>query len=121
MRFSEFKYERPNLEKVKKEITELLDLIGTNQTFEVELKSIHDYFKISDTLGTLGQLVGIRNSIDTTNEFYEKEQEFFDENMPHMMQFDQMFVEKILKSPNRKLLEKELGSLMFQRDRKSVV
>ena len=115
MKFSEFKYERPDLDSFKKDVMETLEQIGTGKSLEEELLAIHHFFKISDQLGTLGQLVGIRNSIDTNDTFYEKEQEFFDENMPYMRQFEQMFVEKLLNSSHRRALEKELGSLMFER------
>lgn len=115
MKFSEFKYQRPDLEAIKKKIQKLLDMVGTDKSYEDELKAIHAYFKLSDSLGTQGQLVGIRNSIDTTDEFYEKEQEFFDENMPYLREYEQMFTEKLLKSKHRQKLEIELGSLMFER------
>jgi M3 family oligoendopeptidase len=115
MKFSDFKYERPNLDKVKKSLEEKLDLINTGKDLETEIKASYDIFKINDDLGTLGSLVGIRNSIDTTDEFYEKEQEFFDENMPVLRQYEQMFIEKLLDSPHREGLVKEFGSLMFER------
>ncbi len=115
MKFSDFKYERPDLDKVKKSLEEKLALINTGHTLETEIKAAYDIFKINDDLDTLGNLVGIRNSINTTDEFYEKEQEFFDENMPVLRQYEQMFVEKLLDSPHREGLVKEFGSLMFER------
>jgi len=115
MKFSDFKYERPDLDKVKKSLEEKLALINTGHSLETEIKASYDIFKINDDLDTLGNLVGIRNSINTTDEFYEKEQEFFDENMPVLRQYEQMFVEKLLDSPHREGLVKEFGSLMFER------
>jgi M3 family oligoendopeptidase len=115
MKFSDFKYERPDLDKVKKSLEEKLALINTGHSLETEIKAAYDIFKINDDLDTLGNLVGIRNSINTTDEFYEKEQEFFDENMPVLRQYEQMFVEKLLDSPHREGLVKEFGSLMFER------
>lgn len=115
MKFSDFKYERPDLDKVKKSLEEKLALINTGHALETEIKAAYDIFKINDDLDTLGNLVGIRNSINTTDEFYEKEQEFFDENMPVLRQYEQMFVEKLLDSPHREGLVKEFGSLMFER------
>jgi M3 family oligoendopeptidase len=115
MKFSDFKYERPDLDKVKKSLEEKLALINTGNSLETEIKAAYDIFKINDDLDTLGNLVGIRNSINTTDEFYEKEQEFFDENMPVLRQYEQMFVEKLLDSPHREGLVKEFGSLMFER------
>lgn len=115
MKFSEFKYERPCLDKVKKALEEKLALINTGHDLETEIKAAYDIFKINDDLGTEGVLVGIRNSIDTNDEFYEKEQEFFDENGPILQQYEQMFTEKLLDSPHREGLSKEFGDLIFLR------
>lgn len=115
MKFSDFKYERPDLDKVKKSLEEKLELINTGKDLKTEIKAAYDIFNINDDLGTQGVLVSIRNSIDTTDEFYEKEQEFFDENGPILRQYEQMFIEKLLDSPNREGLEKEFGKLMFLR------
>lgn len=115
MKFSEFKYERPDLDKVKKSLEEQLELINTGKDLKTEIKAAYNIFKINDDLGTQSVLVSIRNSIDTTDEFYEKEQEFFDENGPVLREYEQMFIEKLLDSPHRDGLVKEFGSLIFQR------
>lgn len=115
MKFSEFKYERPDLDKVKKSLEEQLELINTGKDLKTEIKAAYNIFKINDDLGTQSVLVSIRNSIDTTDEFYEKEQEFFDENGPVLREYEQMFIEKLLDSPHREGLVKEFGSLIFQR------
>ncbi len=115
MKFSEFKYERPDLEVVKKELEKQIALIGSGQPLDVEIKAVYEVFKINDQIGTLGTLVSIRNSIDTTDPFYEKEQEFFDENGPILKQYEHQFNDKLLNSANRAGLEKEFGSLFFIR------
>ncbi|MDI6453297.1 M3 family oligoendopeptidase [Peloplasma aerotolerans] len=115
MKFNDYKYERPNLDEIKKEIEEQLNLISTDQDLQTEIQAVHKVFAINDKLNTMGTLVSIRNSVDTTDEFYEKEQEFFDENTPHLRQYEHQFNEKILASKNRKELEKEFGELIFLR------
>ncbi len=115
MKFSEFKYERPELEKVIKELTEQISLIGEDEDLETEIKAIQKVFDINDKIATQGQLVSIRNSVDTNDEFYEKEQEFFDENGPKIHQYEHEFMQKLLASKNRKGLEEKFGSLLFVR------
>ena len=115
MKFSEFKYERPELEKVIKELTEQISLIGEDEDLETEIKAIQKVFEINDKIATQGQLVSIRNSVDTNDEFYEKEQEFFDENGPKIHQYEHEFMQKLLASKNRKGLEEKFGSLLFVR------
>ena len=65
MKFSEFKYERPNLESFKKQLEKEISHINTNQDLETEIKAIYRIFDIFDDGGTLGTLVSIRNSVDT--------------------------------------------------------
>jgi len=115
MKFSEFKYERPDLEAVKKELEKQIALIGSGQPLDVEIKAVYEVFAINDRIGTLGTLVSIRNSIDTTDAFYEKEQEFFDENGPILQEYQHQFNDKLLNSSHRAGLEKEFGSLFFIR------
>ena len=115
MKFNEFIYERPHLEEVIKELQEQIALIGEGHDLETEKKAVYRIFDINDKIGTLGTLVSIRNSVNTTDEFYEKEQAFFDEEGPNLRQYEHLFIEKLLGSNHREGLEKEFGSLMFIR------
>jgi M3 family oligoendopeptidase len=115
MKFSEFKYVRPDLDVVKADLEKQIALIGSGQPLDVEIKAVYEVFAINDRIGTLGTLVSIRNSIDTTDAFYEKEQEFFDENGPVLKQYEHQFNDRMLNSSNRQGLEKEFGSLLFVR------
>jgi M3 family oligoendopeptidase len=115
MKFSEFKYERPNLDTIKQEMESLLKLIGENEPYEVEKEAIEKVFKINDNVFTQASLVSVRNSIDTKDAFYEAEQDFFNENLPHLQQFEHLFIQKLLKSNHRKQLEDAYGKLIFQK------
>ncbi len=115
MKFEEFKYERPTLEDIKTRMNQQLALIATNQPFDVELDAINKIFKLQDEVSTQETLVSIRNSVDTTNKFYEEEQNFFNEIAPHLQQLETTFLKKLLDSAHRKALEKELGLLLFEK------
>jgi M3 family oligoendopeptidase len=115
MRFNEYKYERPDLEKFKSEMNTELNLIGTDQEPSVEIQAIYNVFKLQDYIDSMSQLVGIRNSLNTKDEFYEEEQSFFDENNPHIQDLNQQFINKLLASTNREALEKEFGSYIFEK------
>ncbi len=115
MKFEDFKYTRPDLEIFKKRVNNVLSLLSTGKSFKIELDAIYKMFRLQDEISTLISLVSIRNSVDTTDKFYEKEQEFFDENMPHLQQLEQSFLKKLLESKNRKQLEEEFGTLIFEK------
>ncbi|PKK98981.1 MAG: M3 family oligoendopeptidase [Tenericutes bacterium HGW-Tenericutes-2] len=115
MKFNEFKYERPDVEKAKKDLEKEIALINAGHDLQTEIKAIDNLFAIFDNLNTMGTLVSIRNSVDTTDEFYEKEQEFFDENRPVLQQFEQELFMRALASKNRVGLEEKYGKLIFLR------
>jgi M3 family oligoendopeptidase len=115
MKFQEFKYERPDLEEYKKRSNKLLELLATGKTLAVELETIDSVFKLHDEMSTLFNLVSIRNSVDTTDEFYEKEQDYFNEIMPHLQQLETMFLKKLLDSKYRKELVEKFGTLIFEK------
>lgn len=114
MKFNEFKYERPDLEIFKKQMEDLIETLNGDVTVEQECAIVHEVFELQEELDTMVTLVSIRHSIDTKDDFYEKEQDFFDENGPILQQYNQLFVAKILVSKNRKALEEEFGTLMFE-------
>ncbi|MCD4826748.1 MAG: M3 family oligoendopeptidase [Acholeplasmataceae bacterium] len=115
MKFNDYKYERPDLDKIVKELEKNIALIGGENTFEVEKKAVDDIFEINDHVGSLATIVSVRNSLNTKDEFYEAEQAFFDENGPVLQQYEHQLILKLLASKNREELESYLGSLIFKR------
>jgi M3 family oligoendopeptidase len=114
MKFKDFKYERPDLNEFIEATKKNLELIGENESAEVEIKAIKNIFDLNDEMDSMITLVSIRNSLNTQDEFYEKEQDFFNENIPELQQYEHIFSQKILKSKNRDELEKVFGELMFK-------
>jgi M3 family oligoendopeptidase len=86
----------------------------SNPSLEEEINLVHQLFKLQDEIETMASLVSTRHSIDTRDEFYEKEQEFFNNVMPHLQQVQQAYMKQLLDSNNRKGLEKEFGTLLFE-------
>ena len=115
MKFDEFTYQRPEVETLKEKMEGLLAQIATDKSLEEEMKAIEAVFQLNDELSSQSQLVSIRNSIDTTDPFYEEEQNFFDETLPQLQAFEHQFLEKLLVSKHRPQLEEKLGNLLFLR------
>ncbi len=114
MKFSEYPYKRPDLDKLKKDLEETIALVGEDESLETEIKAIKRMNEIDDDIDSMFTLVSIRNSLNTKDEFYEKEQAFLDENGPVIRQYSHMLIQKMLKSKHREGLEKEFGSLLFK-------
>lgn len=82
MQFKDFKYVRPEYESIKSQYMELLNKFNDSINVEeqyIYLQKINDLQKLIDTMA---QLVSIRNSINTADEFYDNENEYIDMTMP---------------------------------------
>lgn len=114
MKFNDFVYKRPDIDQYRKKIQDLTDLVGADESLETELDAIHRFFEITDELDSLDTLVSIRNAVDTTDAFYEKEMDFFNLNRPNLQDAYNTFNKKLLRSKHRPSLEKKLGRLLFK-------
>ena len=115
IQFKDFTYQRPDLDKFKQDANLILTQIKATNEVDEAISLVRKVFQMQDNFQTQMTLVSIRNSIDTTDTFYEEEQNFFDENVPYLEEIQQQFLLSLLTSPHRKALEKEFGSLLFKR------
>jgi M3 family oligoendopeptidase len=119
-KFSDFEYQRPVLSEVQDRLEAITQKLLEGLNWEEEKSLILTYYKIMDDFDSMQTLASVRHSIDTNDKFYEEEQTFYDENGPNIQSFQQKFTQRLLESKNIDKLEKELGSLMFERARLSL-
>ena len=113
MKFSQMKYERPELEVVKAKYNELIDNFKSSKTADEAFESykqIDEYGKYVETMFSLGE---IRHTLNTKDEFYSAEQGYLDETYPEVEEIHQEVSKTLLQSPFRKELEHAWGSLLF--------
>jgi len=77
------------------------------------MKQYNKYKELYKNICTLSALVYIRHTIDTRDEFYDKENDFIDENSPMFQKVGVDFYREMVNSPFRAELEKELGEFWF--------
>lgn len=114
MKISEIEYKRPNVEELKAKYAEYTAAFTKEGVTAEEQAEI--YRKINETdeeIGTMASLAYIRFTLDTTDEFYVKEMDFYNEAEPVMTGLKTVFAEAMLNSPHRKYLEKEFSPLIF--------
>lgn len=114
MKFSEYKYERPDLVSLDKEFEVLLHKFTNAQSYQEQNEIMEEINKIRSHIETMGVLVSIRHSINTEDEFYAKEKDFIDENMPLYQNMVTKYYKAIIDSKFRADLEKEWGSQIFR-------
>ena len=72
-----------------------------------------DAEKLDTHLSTIASLCSIRNTMNTTDEFYEAEMAYLNENLPNLIPAEKAMKEDIVNGPFRADFEKEYGTLMF--------
>ncbi|MGM0397012.1 MAG: M3 family oligoendopeptidase [Bacillota bacterium] len=114
MKFSDYKYNRPHLEQVEKEFKKLLVEFDSSDNPGDQNKIIKKITSIRNNFETMHTLASIRHSIDTRDSFYEKEQEFMDENSPRYTNLITRFYKSLIQSPYREELSRVWGEQLFR-------
>lgn len=110
MKFSEFKYERPNYEENKIQINDLIKKINNASTYKEQREYIDDLNKIRNDIETMSTICSIRTSINTQDVFYEKETEYWDEYSPLYEDINSYFYKAIINSKFKKEIENDFGT-----------
>lgn len=113
MKFNEMQYVHLDTQKLKNEICETVEKFKSAKTFEEADSAFAEYGKICDTVETQSALVYIRHTVNTLDEFYDREQEFLDESLPVLSEYFQMMTKALLESPFRAEFTEKYGELMF--------
>ena len=114
MKFSEMPYQRPDPEAVKARTQELTGKLKNAKSYEEAKAVFLTYEEEEKAIDTMGSLAYVRHSIDTRDEFYDGEIEFWDEFGPELEEYAQEWLEAMLVSPFRKDFEAEYGDLLFR-------
>ena len=113
MRFSELPYERPDPEEVKAKAAELTGRLRNAGSYAEARAVFLEKEEVNKPVETAATLAYVRHSIDTRDDFYDGEVEFWNGFGPEMEEYEQAWIDALLDSPYRGELEAEYGDLMF--------
>ncbi|MDZ5712940.1 M3 family oligoendopeptidase [Jeotgalibacillus haloalkalitolerans] len=113
LKFSDYEYKRPDLEQIKAEFNQQLEAFRDAQALKEQEQIILKINQLRDDVSTQGNLAFIRASINTKDEFYENERNFFDEAGPEFEELSTLFYQELVKSPYRRELEEKWGTQFF--------
>lgn len=113
MKFSEFTYQRPDMDAFTARFQELLTKFEQADSVQTQSAAIDGINDLRSGLESMYNICYVRHSIDTKNEFYEAENNFFDQMMPTYQALISQYYEKLLASPFRKALEEKWGKQLF--------
>ena len=99
MKFNEFKYEHLDFEDLKKQMEAYLEKLkgcDNSKEFLEVFEQINDFRGHVQSMATLSS---IRHTINTADEFYDKENEYWDNTMPLLMEYEVALGKMLLECP----------------------
>mgnify|MGYP002752576604 FL=1 len=113
MNFNDYKYERIDIDAVKKQFEELIGSFSKADSAEKQCEIMDKVINLRNHIDTMITLVSIRHSINTADDFYDKENDYCDEINPLLYGFTTDFYKALVTSKFRKELEDKYGKFLF--------
>lgn len=114
MKFKDYKYERPDFLGISKELENIASAIKEEKEVEKIIKLIDKRNEIIGHYDTLTSICYVRNTIDTTDAFYEEEINVIQENSPMITEKAQEIIYAIINHEKKPELEKHYGKYWFE-------
>ena len=113
MKFNEYEYEHLDLEKIKAEFSRLIESFKKAKNMKGQVAAFDEIIKLRNHIETMQTLVSIRHSVDTNDEFYDKENEYMDEISPILFGFTNDFYKTLVNSKFKDELIQKYGKFLF--------
>lgn len=111
--FDAFEYQRPDLEAVTTAFEEGLSAFEKATSADCQQSSLQRLNHLREEFGAMYNLCLVKHTCNTTDPFFEQENQYFDESIPEFEALNTRFYEVLLKSPFRHQLEQMLGKQLF--------
>lgn len=113
MKFNDYQYTRPDITAIEADFNKLLNAFNKADSFKKQDSIMEEITKLRSDFDSMAQIASIRHTIDTTDKFYDAEQDFFDETMPIYQGLTTDFYRALINSRFRKELENKWGKQLF--------
>ncbi len=114
MIFSEMPYTRVDMDEVKKFFDKLIEESKNAKSGEEQFELHRRYYDFIGDVRTNITIAIFRHSVDTTEEFYTKENDYIDEIWPLISQYTTEYTKVLYNSPYRDYLEDKIGKVAFK-------
>lgn len=112
-KISEMKYERIDKDSVINQIKDIIKRVE-NAGCENCLLSLRDeYNTLSGHVGTMARIASTRLNLNSRDEFYEKEMDYYNSALPEIQMYDLKFTKAFLSSPHLEKAKKKLNPLVI--------
>lgn len=114
MKFKDMPYSRPNIDELKSRVKAQTEKIENAGSADEIISAYDEASRLSKEYSTMGSLAYVRHTIDTKDEFYDAENDFFDEVGPEVTDAFLSVSKAMANSPFRAELEANYGELLFK-------
>ncbi len=109
MKLNDIPYKRPVFESYESEFKNKLNQLKESSSFQIFATHFEEIYKKRDQFFTNYELAYIRFTQDTSNDFYQKEVNYFDKISPKHEHLIHQFYETLLQCPYKKEIEQKWG------------
>ncbi|MCP8968523.1 M3 family oligoendopeptidase [Ectobacillus ponti] len=113
MAFENYVYVRPDMQQLEQQFTAALAAFSAAATLQEQEEAIAEINRIRNGFDTMANVCHIRHTINTNDEFYRDEQDFFDESAPVLQGHVTKYYEALVSSAFRRELEEKYGKQLF--------
>ena len=114
MKFKDMPYQRVDFDEVEKQMRALMEEFDAAKDGEEQFAVHQKYYALTDKVGTLMTIAHIRYDVDTTDEFYSAEHEYYNEKSPIYRNLALEYEKKLYASPYRDKLAEKIGPVAFK-------
>ncbi|CAM3156802.1 M3 family oligoendopeptidase [Filibacter tadaridae] len=111
--FDEYQYARPSMQEIKERFDTLLEKFRSASSYKEQNDVMEEINAIGNDYSTQSNLAYIRSSIDTNDEFYQKERDYFDDIGPEYQELETAYYKELVSTPFRADLEAKWGTQLF--------
>ena len=114
LKFSDYEYKRPDYTTYKAEATEAIEQLQNAEDADIAVAAVMLMNGLLNETDKQANLAYIRQSINTKDEFYQAEQEYWDEYGPLFTEINTLYYHALLETPYRMELEQVLPKQYFK-------
>ena len=113
MTFKEMPYARPDIEALKSDLTALTEKLAAAPDYAAAKAAFLEMETLSKHIQTQAVLCSVRHSIDTRDEFYDAEEQFWNAAGPELNEYTNRWTAALLASPFRADFVRDYGDIIF--------
>ena len=114
IKFTEMPYERPDIDSLKATLENAVKQFATVKDYQEARKLFFDVQERRDAVSTLFSIAYVRNTMDTTDAYYDGEIRWLREQMARMTPLNTAWEKALTESPFRREFENEFGAQLFR-------